>query len=108
MSCTSRRNENFFKFLSSCPHHQQQLLLETATPEQIHTLCESVYQVFKGNIPLNPSEKENLGEHEKHMIQLAYGHVPYKEKKTILVQHGAGFVDTLLKPVITALAYAML
>ena len=96
------------KFLSSCLPHQQQLLLETATPEQIHTLCESVYQVFKGNIPLNPSEKENLGEHENHMIQLAYGHVPYKEKKTILVQHGVGFVDTLLKPVITALAYAML
>ena len=67
-----------------------------------------MYQVFKGNIPLNPSEKENLGEHENHMIQLAYGHVPYKEKKTILVQHGVGFVDTLLKPVITALAYAML
>ena len=65
-------------------------------------------QVFKGNIPLNPSEKENLGEHEKHMTQLPYGHVPYKEKKTIFVQHGAGLVDTLLKPVITALAYAML
>ena len=42
------------------------------------------------------------------MIQLAYGHVPYKEKKNILVQHDAGFVDTLLKPVVTALAYAML
>ena len=108
MPCTLRRNENFFKFLSLCPSHHQQLLLETATPEQIHALCESVYQVFKGNIPLNPSEKENLGEHEKHMIQLAYGHVPWKEKKTILVQHGARFVDTLLKPVITALAYAML
>ena len=31
------------------------------------------------------------------MIQLAYGHVPNKEKKTVLVQHGTGFVDTLLK-----------
>ena len=108
MLCTLRRNDNFFKFLSSCSPHQQQLLLETATPKQIHALCESVYQVFKGNIPLNPSEKDNFREHEKHMIQLAYSHVPYKEKKTILVQHGAGFVDTLLKPVITALAYAML
>ena len=27
---------------------------------KIHALCESVYQVFKGNIPLNPSEKKNL------------------------------------------------
>ena len=83
-------------------------LPETATPEQLHALCESVYQVFKGSILLNLSEKDNLGEHEKYMIQLEYGYVPYKEKKIIFIQHGAGFVDTLLNPVITSLAYAML
>ena len=83
-------------------------MLDTLTPEQVCALCEVTSHLAKRKFPLQKHEETILNGHSKHLLSLVDDSVPYKEKKKILVQHGAGFVDELLKPVLTALAYAVL
>ena len=42
----------YLQLLNSCSPHQRDLLLATATPEQVHALCEVCYNLLKGTIPI--------------------------------------------------------
>ena len=108
MSHLTKQNQHFFNFLTTCSPRQKQLLLDTLTPKQVHALCEVTYHILRGRFPLQKHELEVMKESRKNLHALAKGSVPYKEKRKILVQHGAGFVDELLKPVLSALAYVIL
>ena len=108
MSHLTKGNQSFFHFLTSCNPRQQQLLLETMTPQQVCALCDATRSFMTWGLPLKKREIDDLRVHKKHLFRLVDDSVPYKEKKKVLVQHGAGFVDQLLKPVLTALAYATL
>ena len=48
MSRVVKNNLPFFHLLTCCPEHQRQFLLETATPEQIHTLVQILFNVRHG------------------------------------------------------------
>ena len=55
-----KNNLPFLHFLTCCPEHQRQVLLETATPEQIPALVQILFNIRHGNIPLSKEVKRSL------------------------------------------------
>ena len=108
MSRVVKNNLPFLQFLTCCPEHQRQFLLETATPEQIHALVQILFNMLHGNIPVSKEVKGNLKKHIDALVSLVESSVPYKTKKQTLAQEGGGFIQDLLIPVLTSIGPLML
>lgn len=91
-------NFGYLHFLVRCPEPQRKVLLATATPEQVHVVCEVCHNLLKGVIPLTYSQKETLRPHANDIRTLADSSVPFKTKKIILAQKGGRFVKDIASP----------
>ena len=94
--------------LAHCSPHQRRLLLATATPEQVHAICEVCSNLSKGTIPISQEQKERLREHVDDIRDLADSSVSFKTKKQIIAQQGGGFAADVLSPLMSALSLIML
>ena len=94
--------------LAHCSPHQKQMLLTTATPEQIHVICEVCSNITKGIIPLSYNEKERLRGHVNDLRDLSNPSTPFKSKKQIISQRGGGFVSDVLTPLLSTLGMLIL
>ena len=94
----------YLKMLAHCSPHQRNVLLTTATPEQIHAICEVCYNLIKGTIPISRNQKEQLRDHANDIRDLANPSTPYKTKKQIVAQRGGGFVSDVLTPLLSTLS----
>ena len=108
MSRVVKNNIPFLHFLTCCPEHQRQFLLETATPKQIHALVQIFSNMCHGNIPVSKEVKRNLKKHTDALVSLVESSVPFKTKKQTLAQEGGGFTQDLLIPVLTIIGPLML
>ena len=81
MSRVVKNNLPSLHLLTSCPEHQREFLLETATPEPIHALVQSLYNLRHGNTPVSKEVKRNLKKHIDALVNLVGSSVPYKTKK---------------------------
>ena len=108
MSRVVKNNLPSLYLLTSCPEHQREFLLETATPEPIHALVQSLYNMRHGNTPVSKEVKRNLKKHIDALVSLVGSSIPYKTKKHTLAQEGGGFIQDLLIPVLTSIGPLML
>lgn len=65
----------------------------------IHTICEIVYNLLKGNIPLSPSQKQQLAP-KKHILRKLVKPQSTKKRRAALVKQKGG---SLLKIVLNQL-----
>ena len=103
MSRVVKNNLGFLQALATCPPHQRQFLLDTATPEQVHGLVQVTHNVLHCHVPLSDGERENIRRHGEALSSLASPSTPFKEKKQLLAQTGGSFVQDLLVPVLASL-----
>ena len=103
MSHLLRENFGYLCHLTNCSPHQRTVLLTTASPEQVHVLCEVCWNLSKGLVPITTAQKERLRDHVDDIRELADPSVPFKTKKHILAQRGGGFVSDILSPLVSAL-----
>ena len=82
---------------------QQRALLETAEPDQVLAICECIYNIMHGNIPIPQGIKEELIPKKQVLHNLADTKVPYKRKKNLLFQIGGSILGALLHPAISAI-----
>ena len=101
-------NFGYLHHLTHCSPHQRTLLLTTATPRQVHAICEVCANLSKGTIPISHEQKERLRGHVEDMRDLADPSVSFKTKKQLLAQQGGGFVGDVLSPLMSALSLFML
>ena len=101
-------NSGYLQLLNCCPSHQRDFLLASASPEQVHALCEVCYNLLKGAIPITEFQRDKLKPYRDEIRQLADLSVPFKTKKQILVQHGSGFVRDLMSPLLAGLGHLLL
>ena len=97
------QNFGYLHHLTSCSPHQRTFLLATASPEQVHAICEVCSNLAKGTIPLTQVQKERLKKHADDIRELADPYTPFKTKKQILSQRGGGFVSDVMYSLKTAL-----
>ena len=76
MSRVVKNNLPFLHLLTCCPEHQRQFLLETATPEQMHSFVQIVFNILHGNIPVSKEVKRNLKENVDILVSLVESSVP--------------------------------
>ena len=103
MSQVVKKNHSYLQFLVTCPVHQRKLLLETATPEQVHAIVQAVHNICRGYIPLTNRENEILLPFRDSIQDLEDPNIPYKKEKQILVQEGGSFVPDILIPFLSGL-----
>ena len=108
MSQLLRDNFGYLHLLVHCPESQRKVLLTTATPEQVHVMCEVCHNLLKGNIPISQRQKERLEPHKDDIRVLARASIPFKTKKKLLVQRGGGLVEEVLPPLMSALSLFLL
>ena len=108
MSQAVKNNRGFLQFLAVCPAHQQQFLLRTASPQQLHALVQVLYNILKEYILIPEENKWNVLPYKGALVNVAETNVTYKTKKRILVQEGDGFIQDLLVPAVTTLGFLML
>ena len=90
---------------------RKQQVLQTFT--SVYSWLGYIFHIEREASPTPPPppqqhERDTLKWERDKLNDLANHTVPYKEKKKLLVQHEAGFIDELLKSVLTALAYAII
>ena len=108
MSRVVKNKRGFLQLLAHCSVHQYEFLLMTATPQQVHTLVQVLYNVLKEYIPFPEENMQKLLPYKDALISLAESNVPFKKKKRILVQEGGGFIQDLLPPVISSVGFLVL
>ena len=108
MSHLLRENFGYLCHLTNCSPNQRKVLLVTASPEQVHAICEVCMNLSKGLVPIKDAQKERLREHVDDIRELANPSVPFKTKKQILAQRGDGFVSDVMSPLMSALSLFLL
>ena len=89
--------------LTNCSPHQRNLSLATATPEQVHAICEVCTNLLKGTIPISHNQKERIRGHADKIRNLADSSIPFKDKKKIIAQEGSGFLTDVVSPLMSTL-----
>ena len=107
MSLHVQHDKPFLELLASSRPLQQKALLITATPSQIHSVCECVTNVLHGTVPLDDQVRRSLGSYRETLYTLAEPTLPYADKKKLLVQKGGGFLDQLLPSILPVLSFLL-
>ena len=98
-------NFGYLFHLNKCSPHQRTFLLASASPEQVHAICEVCSNLVKGTIPLTPAQNKRLWNHADSIRNLVNPSIPFKTKKQILSQHGGGFMSDVVSPLMSALSF---
>ena len=98
-----QKHLDFLYLLSKTYPIQQRALLETAEPDQVRAICQFIYNVIHGDIPIPQGIKGELIPKKQALPDLADTKVPYKRKKNLLLQSGGSILGALLSPVISAI-----
>lgn len=101
-------NFGYLRLLGRCPETQRNFLLATATPEQVHAICEVCHNLLRGVIPLSFSQRGILRRHAEDIRGLANSSLPFKTKKQILSQKGGGFIEDVVSPLMGTLSLLLI
>lgn len=74
-------------------------VLKHCSNDCIHKICEIVYNVLKGNIPLSPSQKEKFS-HKKHILRQLVKPQSNKKRRALLVKQKGGFFPPLFNKIV--------
>lgn len=77
-------------------------LLKACDEDEINIICECIYNVLKGKIPLENTEKTKLNKH-KNILRKLVSKGKQKLRKTIIVQKGGAFLPIILGAVLSTL-----
>ena len=104
---SNSESQDLLKVLSHCKPKIRNAILKNCENDLIHIICDCIYHVVKGNVPVLTQEKVNkLACHKTSLIKLSKKrHI--KEKRKILIQKGGGFLPFLLPLVAPLIAQAV-
>ena len=101
-------NLGFLHHLANYLPYQKRLLLATASPEQVHAICEVCMNLSRGTIPISDTQIQSLRKHRDNIRVLSNPMVPFKAKKQVLAQTGECFVSDVVSPLVSALGLLMI
>ena len=104
MTHRMRKNIHLLKALQECSTAEQKQLLKVAKPELVHAICDCIVNVVHGRVPINNYQKGKLRKKLGAVKKLCNNKTPASKKKKILVQHGSGFLQAILGPVVRSIA----
>lgn len=77
-------------------------LLKSCDDEEINIICECIYNVLKGKVPLENKQKSKLRKY-KDILRKLVAKTKHKIRKTVIIQKGGAFLPIVLGAVLSAL-----
>jgi hypothetical protein len=104
-----RNNEAFLRYLHSANLRKRKQLLQSASREEIKSLCECAFNILRKNVPLSPSHLAELRKPKvkRTVYQLVNKRIPLTQKRKVLIQAGGAFPFALLAPIIASVIGAV-
>lgn len=95
MSERVRRNWGVLKILVKAGPKQRKAILCNANNDLVGAIAEIALNTLKGNLPLKPSQYQNLKRKKDCIKKLSDRKLSLKKKKQVILQSG-GFIGPLL------------
>lgn len=80
----------------------QKALLKSCDEEEINCICECIYNVLQGKVPLKEEEKKSLNKH-KSLLRKLVRKTTNKVRKSIIIQKGGSFLPIVLGSILSGL-----
>lgn len=80
-------------------------LLKVCSDEEINCICECIFNVLNGKIPLKDKQLSKLGKH-KSILRKLVSKGKTKLRKRLIVQQGGAFLPIILGAVLSSLISA--
>ena len=103
MTKCMQKNLNWLKALQCCSNLEKKQIIEAARSESVNAICDCIQNILLGNIEISPKEKRVLNVKKEVLRKLANRKTKSAERKKLLIQHGGGFLNSVLGPVLGAL-----
>lgn len=95
MSCL-RKDRALLKVLIHATPKERKGLLKVCDLSTIRTVCECIYNVLRGNVPLSEKTKQKLRRHKTTLRRIVKRGECWNKKRKYLVQKGGGIIIPLL------------
>ena len=105
MSQRIKTYKHHLNFLAQCDPKHCSHLLKSSDRELVKCICECAVNVLRGNVPLEPAQKNTLQKFKRQLRHLASNNSLVQKRK--IIQSGSGFLPFLLAPIIAALGPAL-
>ena len=92
------------KALNHCNGIGKKQLLKTAQPEVVNAICDCIHNVLQGNVLLSKHHKSKLKAKKDILRNLVDRKNKVPIRKKLLIQHGSGFLSSILGPVIKVIS----
>ena len=96
-----KKHLDFLNLLSKTHPFQQRALLETDEPDQVCAICECIYNIMHGNIPVPEGIKEELPPRRQMLRDLADTKVLKNKERNTLTEWKFN-LGALITPVISS------
>lgn len=97
MNRTVKTHLSFLELLNATNTKQRRALLSTMTPSQMQTLCEVMFNVYKGTIPVSKQYIKTLYPYKNVISTLVSRTVNKAQRKKFLLRHQS-IIPRLIKP----------
>lgn len=94
------KHNHLLKSLCNLKPKQRLALLKTLDTSTVQCICECIYNVLNGVVPLSTIQKKGLEKHKTTLRSLIKKY-PVQKKKKILVQKGNAFLPLILAPLLS-------
>lgn len=98
------RNLELIKALNHCNSVAKKHMLKNAQPEVVNAICDCIHNVLQGNVPLSHHNKRKLKSKKEILRKLTNRRNKTPIRKKLLIQHGSGFLSSILGPVIKVIS----
>ena len=92
------------KTLNHCNSAEKKQLLRSAPSGVVNAICDCIHNVLKGNVPLSQHHKSKLKSKKAILRKLTNRKNKTPTRKKLLIQHGSGFLSSILGPVIKVIS----
>lgn len=97
-----KTHEEFLRALHFLKPKYRKVLLKACNKEEINCICECIFNVLKGKIPLPKKQKNKLDKY-KNILRKLISKGTDKVRKNIIIQKGGAFLPIILSSVLSAL-----
>lgn len=97
------KHPHILKLLHKSQPHQRTALIKAAKPTEIHAICDCIKNILHQRVPISSQKKGVLAKKKNVLRELAHNKTSTGRKRKLLVQHGNGFLSTILETVLNAL-----
>lgn len=97
-------NLEVIKALYRCKNSQKKKLLKGVRPEVVNAICDCIHNILQENVPISKYQKSKLKAKKEILRKLVDRKNKTPTRKKLLIQHGSGFLSSILGPVIKVIS----